>query len=338
MRRGAGACRRRWGAAALTLAILGGLPVADIADAQITPHRLQGGRFTVIAYDNDSLLASSLLRSAIEYDTFPGLPRPKAEVLISIAPDRDTFRQWIGAHAPEWGSAFAFPAERRIVMQGRAAPSDAGNPIRVLRHELAHLALHEALGDLPPRWFDEGYASFAANEWDREAVIAANVGLALGGFRSLASLDSGFASGTRRAEASYALSYRAVAELASIDRTRGLVLLFEYWKAEGSLNLALRQAYGLTYEGFQKRWLDRTRRRYGGLALVTDMTLGALVLMLLVAPLYLLRRRRDRERLARMKDADAEAERRERDSAIETLIRGSDDPSTEGQPPRGSSS
>lgn len=292
----------------------------------------------MIAYDNDSLLASSLLRSAEQRDTFPGLPRPKARVLISIAPDRNTFRQWIGANAPEWGSAFAIPAERRIVMQGRSAPSDAGNPIRVLRHELAHLALHEAMGDLPPQWFDEGYASFAANEWDREAVIAANVGLALGGFRSLASLDSGFAGSARRAEASYALSYRAVAEMASIDQERGLALLFEYWKSQGSLNLALRQAYGLTYEGFQKRWIDRTRRRYGGLALFADVTLGAFVLMLLVAPLYLLRRRRDRERLARMKAADAEADRRERESAIEALIRGGDDTSPGAPPPLGSSS
>ena len=336
MRRGAGAGRRWWRAAPVILAVFGGL--AAVLSAQITPHRLQGGRFTVIAYDNDSLLAASLLRTALAQDTFPGLPRPKAQVLISIAPDRSTFRQWIGGQAPEWGSAFAFPAERRIVMQGRSAPSDAGNPLRVLRHELAHLALHEALGDRPPRWFDEGYASFAANEWDREAVIAANVGLALGGFRTLASLDSGFFGGARRAEASYALSYRAVAELASIDQARGLDLLFEYWKSEGTLNLAIRQAYGLTYEGFQKRWIDRTRRRYGGLALFTDVTLGALVLMLLVAPLYFMRRRRDQERLARMKAADAEAERRERESAIEALIRGSDDPSPGASPPLGSSS
>lgn len=306
--------------------------------AQIIPHRLQGGRFTVIAYDSDSLLAASLLRSAAERDTFPGLPRPQAQILISIAPDRETFREWIGARAPEWGAAFAFPAERRIVMQGRSAPSDAGDPIRVLRHELAHLALDEAMGDLPPRWFNEGYASWAANEWDREAVIAANVGLALGGFRSLASLDSGFQSGARRAEASYALAYRAVAEMAAIDERRGLDLLFQYWKAEGTLNVALRQAYGLTYEGFQKRWLDRTRRRYGALALFTDMTLGALVLILLVTPLFLLRRRRDRERLARMRVADAEAERRERESAIEALMRGGDDTSPGAPPPIGSSS
>jgi hypothetical protein len=312
--------------------------VAHPAVAQVIPHRLQGGRFTVIAYDNDSLLAASLLRSALARDTFPGLPRPQAKILISIAPDRETFRQWIGPHAPEWGSAFAFPAERRIVMQGRSAPSDAGDPVRVLRHELAHLALAEAMGDLPPRWFSEGYASWAANEWDREAVIAANVGLALGGFRTLASLDSGFASGTRRAEASYALAYRAVAELSAIDEKRGLELLFRYWKAEGSLNVALRQAYGLTYEGFQKRWIDRTRRRYGALALFTDMTLGAVVLILLVTPLFLLRRRRDRERLARMRVADAEAERRERESAIESLIRGGDDASPGAPPPIGTSS
>jgi len=315
-----------------------GVVASHPALAQVIPHRLQGGRFTVIAYNSDSLLAASLLRSALTRDTFPGLPRPQAKILISIAPDRDTFRQWIGPNAPEWGSAFAFPAERRIVMQGRSAPSDAGDPIRVLRHELAHLALDEVMGDLPPRWFDEGYASWAANEWDREAVIAANVGLALGGFRTLASLDSGFASGTRRAEASYALAYRAVAELAAIDENRGLELLFRYWKAEGSLNVALRQAYGLTYEGFQKRWIDRTRRRYGALALFTDMTLGALVLVLLVTPLFLLRRRRDRERLARMRAADAEAERRERESAIAALIRGGDDASPETPPPISTSS
>lgn len=251
-------------------------------------------------------------------------------MLITVAPDRETFRHWIGPNAPEWGSAVAFPAERRIVMQGRTASSDAGDPIRVLRHELAHLALFETMGNMPPRWFDEGYAAFAAREWDREAVIAANVGLALGGFRTLAALDSGFYGGSRRAEASYALAYRAVAELASIDRERGLALLFEYWKAEGSLDIAIRQAYGLTYAGFEKRWVDHTRRRYGALALFTDMTLGAAALIVLVAPLYILRRRRDRERLARMRAADLEAERRERELAIEALLAGVD-----GEPPEG---
>lgn len=284
------------------------------------------GRFTVVADAADSLLAARLLEQAATRDTFPGLPRPTRPVLVQVAADAEAFRVLVGAHAPEWGAAFAFPEERRVVLQGRSAPSSAGDPRVVLRHELAHLALHEAMGDLPPRWFDEGYASYAAGEWDREDVIAANVGLALGGFRSLAALDSGFSGGARRVDAAYALSYRAVAELADLDPSRGLGRLFGEWQASGSLDRALRVGYGLTLGGFEARWLDRTRRRYGGLALFADVTLGAFVLLLMVAPLWLMRRRRDRARLAAMRVADAVAEERERASALEALLRSVESP------------
>jgi len=292
----------------------------------------------VVADAADSLLAASLAERALAADSFPGLPRPRASVLIQIAPDARTFRDLIGAHAPEWGAAFAFPHERRIVMQGRSAPSSAGDPRQVLRHELAHLALHESLGDLPPRWFDEGYASWAAGEWDREDVIAANVGLALGRYRTLAGLDSGFALGARRADAAYALSFRAVAELAELDPARGLTLLFRYWKEEGDLDRALRRGYGLTLGGFERRWVDRTRRRYGGLALFADITLGGFLLLVVITPLYLLRRRRDRARLLAMRDADALAEQRERESALEALLQSVADPSPPAPPGGGPSS
>lgn len=312
--------------------------LARSGEAQQAPIRIDRGRFAVVAEADDSLLARSLIDRALANDTFPGLPRPRDSVLIQIAPDSRTFRQLIGAHAPEWGAAFAFPGERRVVMQGRSAPSTAGDPMQVLRHELAHLALHEALGDLPPRWFDEGYASWAAGEWGREEVISANVGLALGRYRTLAGLDSSFNAGTNGADAAYALSYRAVAELASLDEERGLTRLFRYWKEERSLDRALRRGFGLTLGGFEKRWVDHTRRRYGGLALFADVTLGSMVLLLVITPLYLVRRRRDRERLARMREADAVAERRERESAIEALLRSVDDPSQAPPAEPGSSS
>ena len=77
-------------------------------------------------------------------------------MVVAIAPDARRFREWVGPGTPEWGAAIAIPGEGRVVMQGRRAPSSAGDPVRVLRHELAHLALHEAMGELPPRWFEEG--------------------------------------------------------------------------------------------------------------------------------------------------------------------------------------
>ena len=215
----------------------------------------------------------------------------------------------------------AFPESHRVVMQGSSAGSDAGDPRQVLRHELAHLALHEALGELPPRWFSEGYASFAAREWGREQVLSTNVALALRGAPSLEALDSAFASGVARASAAYALSYRAVAEMAALDPERGLALFFRYWRDTGSLDLAIRRAYGMTLPGFEKWWQDRTRRRYGALALFADFALLVLVLMAVMLPLAFARRRRNRRRMEALLAAEGEADRVARETAIEELLR-----------------
>ena len=297
------------------------LIVAMHAGAQEPELRMQRGRFTILAYPSDRPLAQSLLAAAIERDTFPGLPRPRRPVVIAVAPDRARFRKWIGPSAPEWGAAVAFPNSSRIVMQGRTAGSDAGDPILVLRHELAHLALHEAIGEFPPRWFDEGYASYAANEVARDAVLGANLALLFRGMPPLDSLDAGFAGGSLHAEGTYALAYRAVAELAARDPERGLTLFFQYWKETQRFDLAVRRAYGITQAQFEAIWQSRTRRRYGGLALFADLSIAAAVTLFLVLPFYIIRKRRDRLRMAALVRADQEAERRDAMSAIEALLR-----------------
>ena len=303
------------------LALLTLLFAASPIPAQDTAVRLDRGRFTVVAHPADEMLAKALLASASARDSFPGLPRPASRVTIAIAPDRRRFREWVGPTAPEWGSAVAFPESNRIVMQGRDAASDAGDPVDVLRHELAHLALHEALGDLPPRWFDEGYASYAANEVARDAILGANLALLFRGMPPLDSLDAGFGGGSLRAEGTYALAYRAVAELAARDRERGLTLFFRYWKETGRFESAVRTAYGITQSQFEDIWRARTRRRYGGLALIADLSVVAALTLFIVLPFYVIRRRRDRLRMAALVRADEEAERRDRESAIEALLR-----------------
>jgi hypothetical protein len=241
--------------------------------------------------------------------------------MIAIAADGRQFREMIGPTVPEWGSAVAFPEENRVVMQGRRAGSRAGDPLEVLRHELAHLALHEQLGDLTPRWFDEGYASFAAREWSREDALRTNVALVIRGTPTLAELERWFVGGAARAEAAYALSYRAVADLAELDPQRGLTVLFREWRRTGKLDSAVRNAYGLTLAGFETRWRNRTRRRYGGLAVLTDVTLGASFVLAVIVPLYVARRRRDRRRLEALRAADEVAERAARESALAAFLR-----------------
>lgn len=294
----------------------------SVARAQYAGAQFSEGRLTVIAEARDAVLARSLLTAAVARDTFSGLPRPRQTVLIVIAADRRRFREYAGDVTPEWGSAFAFPAERRIVMQGSSAGADAGDPHVVLRHELAHLVLHEFLGDLPPRWFDEGYASFAANEWGRDQALATNIALALKGMPVLDSLDAGFAAGATRASATYALAYRAVADLAALDRVHGLSLLFAYWPRSGGLDQAIRAAFGITLADFEKRWRSQTRRRYGGLAVFADITVATLLLLFVITPLYLIRRQRDKLRLEAMRAREAQQEQREREAIVDALLRG----------------
>ncbi len=281
-------------------------PVVPVAAGA---RRIDVGRFTAVAYPRDVPLARALLAGAARNDTFPGLPRPRSRVLLAVAPDARTFRAWGGVGAPEWGAALAFPGQNRVLMQGRAAPSDAGDPAAVFRHELAHLALHEALGDLPPRWFDEGYASYAAGEFGRDEVLAANLALVTRGVPRLDDLDAMFEAGAGSAQEGYAFAYRAVADLAALDPQRGLSLFFEHWRATGRFDLAVRQAYGVTADAFEDGWRRRTRERYGVLALAANVSLVGVAALIVIIPLWSQRRRRDRERLAAMRAADEAADR-----------------------------
>jgi hypothetical protein len=282
--------------------------------------RLAGGRFTVLAFPDDRRLAERVLEAAQAQDTFPGLPRPVAPVSIAIAPTTDEFRAWVGASAPAWGAAVAFPALQRIVMQGARSGSDAGDPLVTLRHELAHLALHEALGDLPPRWFDEGYASFAAGEWGREEALSTSIGLAVRGVPTLDALELLFYRGAGDAELAYALAHRAVADLATLDPERGLTPFFAKWRQTGSFEAGVRQAYGMTSARFEQRWQQQTRRRYGALALLANLSLAFGVLAVVLGPFVWQRRKRDRERLEALRDRDAAQEAAQRASVLAAML------------------
>lgn len=252
-------------------------------------------------------------------------------MIIAVAPDVARFREWIGPAVPEWGAAVAMPTLSRVVVRGRGAGAAAGgDPRVVLRHELAHLALHEAMGDLPPRWFDEGYASYAAGEWGRDELLATNVALLFRRLPSLDALDDQLTGGAEEARGAYALSHRAVAELAALDPARGLSLLFVNWKESGRLDNAVRRSYGLTLDGFEERWQQRTRLRYGVLAVVGDLTVATMFALVIMIPLSVARRRRDRERMDRLRRADRllDARAAAAGTTVEVLLGLADPPPT----------
>jgi hypothetical protein len=297
------------GVACAALAVLAWLSTASsIVSAQPAgaPARIviEHGRFTIESSPDDAPLARRLLTASVAQDSFPGLPRPRAAVRIVLAESKASFDAMMGGSAPEWGAAFAFPDRQLILMQGAAGGSDAGDPRVVLRHELAHLALHERFGQLPPRWFDEGYASVAAGEVSRATALATSLTLVARGVPSLDSLDRWFTRGSSSVQEAYALAHTAVAELRALDMARGLDAFLSVWHATLSYDQAMRNAYGITAADFDRRFRSAVRQRFGVLAIAANLSLAVGVLSIVLAPLYLNRRRRDRARLDALRAAD----------------------------------
>ncbi len=321
---------RRALASRLALAIRGWLPglllavvpFASVGGAPPGAIRVDRGRFTVVHYPVDATMAASVLDQATRRDSFPGLPRGTTRIVIQIAPDAAVFHEWTGSVSRRWAAAVAFVEQHRVVVQGGRAGVAAGNPMQVLRHELAHIALNDAVGAAAPLWFSEGYASFAAGEERDDGFLATNVALLFRTLPTLTGLDSMLASpSATEARAGYALSLRAVSDLAALDRDNGLEPLLAAMHERGSFDLATRRVHAMTAERFERDWQRRTRWRFAFLAVGVDSAAAVLLLVIALLPLWRMKRREQQARLALMRERESETEGAARTRALDSLLR-----------------
>jgi len=159
--------------------------------------------------------------------------------------------------APAWGAAIALPGSRTILLR-----ADVEDLYQTLRHELAHLALHHAVAVRVPLWFDEGYASWAAGEWDRFGSMELNLAVVRGVLPDLRSLDGALRGSASTADVSYALAASAVAELARRNPSRSLSPLMQRLQAGSDFEAAVLATTGLTMPQFESEWRRTLRRRY----------------------------------------------------------------------------
>lgn len=222
--------------------------------------------------------------------SWPGLGAPDtARLHVVIAPDQAHFDSITRGRIPSWGSGVAFPDTRTIVViAGRSGR-------QTLMHELAHLALRHQVRRVP-LWLDEGYASRAAGEWTRLSVLRVNLALLLGRVPTLRQVNRDLRGGPARADAAYAFATAAVLGLERLGGDRGLEPLLTQLRTDPDLDRALRRAFALTLDQFERRWQRDLRRRYGWIAFFTSMSVFWAVVGGLVAIAWWRRRIRDRVR------------------------------------------
>lgn len=215
----------------------------------------------------------------------------------------------------DWVAGFADPAGQRVVVEAKTARRGAAEMRRLVRHELAHLALHRAAGASAPRWLHEGYAQLVSGEWGTDRAWRLRFLFLRQGGGTLDRLRLGFPAGEQEARLAYLLSFTAVNEMYRMGGERGFARYFELLRTGSTPDQAMRRVYGLTLGQFEDQWRKTVSGRYGWLYLLTRAGLFWGVLSVAVLVLWWIRRRRKRRQLEEMREE-------EREEAIRELLEG----------------
>ncbi len=258
-----------------------------------------------VAFQGADSLRAVRIRDFLEgLPPLPGLPEGMPSGLsLFIAPDQPSFDELTGGAVPEWGAGVAIPSLSRIVVPGFGARRTQGwGEARVLRHEWAHLGLHQFLPGLrAPNWFNEGYAEWASGGWDPGEGWRLRVAFALGQAPPLDSLRLSWPRDQASAGLAYLLSATAVEYLIQESGERGLRIFLERWKSQGNFDQAMRSVYGLTIGQFEEDWKAYVRKRYGWLFVVSHSSVFWILLAVSLILMVRIRRGRNREALARLR-------------------------------------
>jgi hypothetical protein len=169
-----------------------------------------------------------------------------------------------GAPYPDYASGVAYSDIGLILLTlAPRFPNENLDVIQVLRHELAHVALSDAVGPHPiPRWFNEGFAVMASGETSFERMWTLSSATLSDRLLPLAQVERSFPSDENKASIAYAEASDVVRFLIRReDRHRFRALVQEL--ADGrTLDHAAREAYGVDLVSLEHEWREDVAKRY----------------------------------------------------------------------------
>ncbi len=224
------------------------------------------------------------------------LARPRAAEPATVpAHPGPRCRRTVPAHRRP-GARPGAPGSR---FRGPASWPSAPTPTRArtLRHELAHLVLHDAVQVPMPLWFEEGYAVYAAGRVGPARCAEPELRRGRRGRRpGLDSLNRALRGHPAGISTAYALSASAVLELARRNPSRSLTPLVERLSSRDGRSIRrCRPRRASRRRTSTRRGSEGVRKRY---SLFTWLAAGgawALLALALMAGTYW-RRRADRRR------------------------------------------
>ena len=234
----------------------------------------------------------------------------QALVRVARSPEQMAELAPVGAPPFAYAVGMTYPSAHVILLTLKAPDTwEAPDLAEVLRHELAHLALSDAVaGHYVPRWFNEGLAIHESGEvpWARRMALAdASLGRRL---VPLTELDKGFPADRYEVNIAYAESADFVSFLLrDADRVR-FGSLIERVRAGTAFDRALDDAYGTDLRKLEYEWRMEVSRRFGMVPALTGGGLLWTFVVGLAAVAWVKRRKRAKEKLERWATEEAEME------------------------------
>ena len=189
----------------------------------------------------------------------------KVRVYIARTPGEMSTLAPEGAPYPRYASGVAYSEIGLILLTiNPLYPSSAHDLGEVFRHELAHVALHDAAGaaGLVPRWFNEGFAVHASGESSMARLQTLWTATLAGDLLPLRKLEHGFPAEEAPASVAYAQSADLVRFLLRQQDRERFVALIRRLNSKQDFQAALRDAYGLDLASLEFEWREEVAKRY----------------------------------------------------------------------------
>jgi hypothetical protein len=165
---------------------------------------------------------------------------------------------------PDYAAGVAYPEVGLVLLTVKPVHPNAQHDLaEVFRHELAHVALEDAVSGRPiPRWFNEGFAVMASGETSFVRLQTLWTATLSDNLLTLPQLDRSFPSDENQAGIAYAEAADVVRFLVRREekhRFRGLVSRLRDGE---TMDSALLNSYGEETSSLESEWREDVAKRY----------------------------------------------------------------------------
>ena len=212
-------------------------------------------------------------------------------VSIFVTQNDKQFDSLVGENFPDWGVGAAIPSQYLIVVKSPTKHNYFKSLPEVLTHELAHIFLGNKVNrqDLP-RWLDEGFAMYIAQERRWDVVLSVAKAVFTGSLVNLTEIDSVNSFNSPKAHLAYLESYLAVNYFIQIYGRDSFKELISNLAGGENINSALVKTIGLDYRRFSDEFAGHLRRKYNWTSFFSDSLLLWLMLAFLIVMLYFVKK------------------------------------------------